>query len=73
MFEVFHGVERILQWFGDILLDILCRGTRIHRYDHYRVCVDIRIKVDREFRKGKETEDDDSNEAKRRHHRSFYC
>lgn len=26
MFEVFHGVERILQWFGDILLDILCRA-----------------------------------------------
>lgn len=53
MLEVFHGVERILQRFGDILLDILCRGSRIHRYDHYRVCIDIRIKVDREFRKEK--------------------
>ena len=49
MLKMLHGIERVLKWFGHILLNILRAGSRIHRNHHDGVRVDVRVKVNRQF------------------------
>ena len=69
--EVLHRVERVLKRTRHVVFYIFCRRTVVVCEDENGVRLHIWIEVDRQFQQREQAKDDDCQEAKACHNRSF--